>query len=173
MSETLFSIDDDRFDVGQDLDNNVHMMPSDGPTTELAADSFVEQPVTFDFVGENRKNYLFVTDDPRVDYMSDTGMDAFLKTLAARKMSLVDVAVFNLSRHKGAITFAMLIAFFKPKAVVLLGASAVDVGLQEIDVNSIGNMGDIRVFQSYSFDVLLSDGGKKSAFWPVLKSILL
>lgn len=170
MSETLFLIEDDVHPV-----MDVKVLPVEKEVkAEIPAGPIVtEAPPTFAFIGENKRRYLFVTDDAQSDFMSAAGLDAFLKTLGARKMALDDVAVFNMARHQGTVAFTDLAMFFKPQAVVLLGASATQVGIPEIAANSLGKVGDIPVFQTYSFDVLLGDNEKKAAFWPILKSLLV
>ncbi len=178
MSEALFAIEDG--DVRAPADEIVVQEKNaiaNGavPTPEPVA---VPAPVAnprpvFAFLGENKQGYLFVTDDAQSDYMSAEGMDAFTKTLGARKLSLDDVAVFNLGRHAGQVAFSDLTSFFKPRAVVLLGAKATALGVSDIAPNTVGQVEGIPVFQTYSFDVLLIDAGKKSVFWPVLKSLLV
>lgn len=170
MSETLFLIEGDGYPV---MDDKILPLGAKAGSVISAGPIDAEVPPTFAFIGENKRRYLFVTDDAQSDYMSEAGLDAFLKTLGARKLALADVAVFNLAHHQGSVTFADLVVFFKPLAVVLLGPPATRLGMSEIQANSLAKVGDIPVFQTYSFDVLLGDNEKKAAFWPVLKSLLV
>src|SRR5690554_1681310 len=175
MSETLFAIE------GEDAPAEETRAAADAPVAQPAvaipepeteASPAASPPSEFAFLGENQQGYLFVTDDAQADGMSAAAMDAFTKTLAARNLSLADVAVFNVARHTGSLAFADVVAFFKPRAVVLLGPPASQFGLPDVPSNTVGKVGDTPVFQTYSFDVLLADAEKKGAFWPVLKSLL-
>lgn len=178
MSETLFSIEEDSGEampVVEEVATDRGMVGENrGPSSEVETAAEVEHVVpTFRFTGANQRKYLFITDDSQSDFMSEAGMDAFLKTIGARKMELADVAVFNVAHHAGALSWTDLLAFFKPRAVVLLGPAATRLGVADIPANSLEKIGDIPVFQTYSFDVLLADMEKKTAFWPVLKSLLI
>lgn len=178
MSETLFSIEDGDPStlasepvVQEQISTATGAVPASEPVADPAP--VVNQKPAFAFLGGNKQGYLFVTDDAQSEYMSAAGMDAFTKTLGARNLSLDEVAVLNLARHAGQAAFADLISFFKPRAVVLLGAKATALRIPDIALNTVGQVGDIPVFQTYSFDVLLVDADKKSVFWPVLKSLLV
>lgn len=178
MSETLFSVAGEAVDAPVDeprvvADESVAQPAVAVPEPETEATPATSQPAEFAFLGENKRGYLFVTDDPQSDYLSGPAMDAFVKTLGARQLGLADVAVFNAARHAGPVAFADLAAFFKPRAVVLLGPPASRFGLPEVLPNTVGSVGGTPVFQTYSFDVLLVDAEKKGAFWPVLKSLLV
>lgn len=177
MTETLFSIEDSDvhapdIEAGPEHSSAVAAVSVAKPQELEERAPIVAPAPVFSFLGENRQGYLFVTHDPHSDYMSAEGMDAFTKTLAARKLALTDVAVFNLARHAGEVAVADLVSFFKPRAVILLGLEATRLGMPALVFNAIGTAGDVTVFQTYSFDEMIEDAAKKNAFWPVLKSLL-
>lgn len=175
MTETLFAIEDGDVPTAAELqdDTVVAVIPADRPGEAEERAPVVRTAPVFSFLGENKQGYLFVTHDPQSDYMSAPAMEAFTKTLAARNLAQADVAVFNLAQHGEQVVISDLVSFFKPRAVILLGPAAPMLGIPALAFNTVGAVGDVAVFQTYSFDVLIQDAEKKSTFWPVLKSLLV
>src|SRR5690606_25579506 len=82
--------------------------------SEQAAPSFI-------FLGKNERNYLFLTDEQQHEWMPEAAMEAFVKTLAALKLTVNDVAVLNLAKLAVAPPIDQLARFFNPRVVVNLG----------------------------------------------------
>ncbi|WP_353124717.1 hypothetical protein [Parapedobacter pyrenivorans] len=150
MTETIF-------DVAHNAINAV-----EPPAREAEFLGEPKQVPRFSFCGQNQRNYLFLTQDRQNEWMSGTAMDAFIKTLAALKLTMDDVAVLNLARLTEAPSVGDLSLFFKPKVVVSLGASLVWPEQQ-----------GIIVFPTHSFDEMLTDAEKKRVFWTTIKTLLV
>lgn len=176
MSETLFSIGD-----GPSIskEEDVSAMSTTQAEEKPAIDpqvTPVETPVVtpaFSFLGENKRHYLFVTHEHAYDYMSSPAMEAFSKTISALKLQLADIAVINLAKYQQPIAIIELFNAFAPEAIILLGLPAKSLGLADTDPNSIMKHEGIKVFQTYSFETMLTDADKKRDFWTTLKTILV
>jgi hypothetical protein len=133
------------------------------------ADKGLIQPVSnpkpvaqFSFYGKNQRHYLFLTREEQHEWMPVAALEAFTKTLAALKLTIDDIAVLNVAKLPEMPTADAICAFFKPKVVVLLGASLVWPEQQ-----------DLTVFRTHSFDEMLTDAEKKRIFWTTIKTLLV
>ena len=116
----------------------------------------------FSYYGGNRRHFLFLTHDPQNKWMSAAALDAFSKTLGALKLSADDVAVLNMAAFPVVPAVADLVAFFKPKVIVALGATLSGAPSEGVEV-----------FNTHSFDEMLVDAEKKRAFWTTVKTLLI
>jgi len=116
----------------------------------------------FSYYGGNKRNYLFLTHETRYEWMSESALEAFAKTLAALKLSVDDVAVLNVGKLPAVPAKSDLIAFFRPKVVVTLGAAL------PWDATD-----GLTVFEAHSFDEMLVDAEKKRLFWATIKTLLV
>jgi len=117
---------------------------------------------TYPFYGGNKRRYLFITNEPRHQWMSPEAWDAFTKTLAALKLSVDDIALINVGTLSPPPQPAELGGIFNPRVVVLLGAA-----LQWPETS------EITVYNGYSFDDMLADADKKRMFWNTVKTLLV
>lgn len=152
MTETVFDVEDEAVNaVREALVDPRQAVPVQKPVPKLQ----------FSFYGQNKRSYLFLTDEKQHEWMSDPAMEAFVKTLAALKLTIDDVAVLNLAKLKELPSVDDLILFFKPKVMVNLGTS---LNWPEHD--------RVTIFHTYGFDAMLADAEKKRAFWTTIKQLL-
>ena len=158
MTETVFGVGNGEVKAVKDtVAAPVDVSPVSKPEPveiESAAPSFM-------FLGQNKRNYLFLTDERQHDWMSEAAMDAFVKTLAALKFTMDDVALLNVAKLQEPPSFDDLALFFKPKVVVSLGVS---LRWPERE--------DITVFRTDTFDAMIADAEKKRTFWATIKTLL-
>ncbi|WP_262248453.1 hypothetical protein [Parapedobacter soli] len=153
MTETIFDVGDVAVTAGVEA-------PPEAPETEA-----VRKPDSvpqFSFYGQNKREYLFLTDEQQHEWMSEPAMDAFVKTLAALKLTVDDVAVLNLAKLKEPPLIDHLTSVFKPKVVVNLGTSL-----------AWPEQGGVKVFHTSTFDAMLADAEKKRVFWTTIKMLLI
>ncbi|HWK59726.1 MAG TPA: hypothetical protein VNQ80_20455 [Parapedobacter sp.] len=153
MTETVFSVEDGSADTL--VETRTGSKGSEPHKPEQAAPSFV-------FFGQNKRNYLFLSDEKQHEWMSEVAMDAFVKTLAALKLAADDVALLNLAKLAEPPSIGQLALFFKPKVVVNLGTKFV-----------WPEQHDVKLFHTYAFGDMLADAEKKRAFWTTIKHLLI
>lgn len=120
------------------------------------------------FWGANEKNILFLIQNPEEDYFSSEAEDAFLKTLAALKLSLNDVAVFN--RRKAEKSLNEICEALNPKICIYCEE---ENETNKSAFNKITEVEGIACLYTYSFEEMLTDTNKKRVFWNAIKEITL
>lgn len=133
-----------------------------------------KKPDISDFtLGENLKHVLIVINSPDTDMISDNNLNFLSGILKACKLSIRDVAVFNMARMP-AIKYSSLLTKFKPAAVLLFGVAPNQI---DLPVNfpefKILNYSDIQFLTSPSLDVLENDKLLKGKLWACLQQIFL
>lgn len=83
---------------------------------------------TFKFLGENRKNILVVVNNPEDVHIPEGQLSLLINLLAACKLNLGDVAVFNIYQH-AMHTPGEALQFFKCKVIFLFGVEPDKLGL--------------------------------------------
>ncbi len=151
MTETIFGVEDGKGSMADEavepMDISVGHKPAPKPQ--------------FPYNGQNKRNYLFLTDEKQYEWMSGAAMDAFVKTLGALKLAVDDVAVVNLAKLASSPSVTDLAIFFNPRVVVNLGTSFV-----------WPQQDGVTVFHTHAFDDLLVDTEKKQIFWTTIKRLL-
>lgn len=127
----------------------------------------------FVFYGGNKRNYLFLTQEKKHEWMSASALEAFNKTLAALQLSADDVALLNISTLSGTLQGKDLVSAFQPKVMVLLGVLPQSVGLEISSSIVVSDCDGITVFCAGTFDEMLADKEKKRLFWTTIKTLLV
>lgn len=176
MSETLFSLSGD-VAVSEDTPGK-EVITQDGialPSSRLdpvAAGKPAEPKPEIHFLGGNKGHILFVTDSPDYEYMSPAALDAFEKVLGAVKLTLDDVALWNRQSVKQDLDWDDLTQRFAPTLLIQLAVDLSGLGVPSLTLNTAGEHQGIKVFQTSSFEAMLTDVDKKRQFWVVFKSLL-
>ena len=149
------------FDVGEQVDQ------ASAPASAMASEPRqVEKPepeaLSFTFLGQNKRNFLFLTDEQQADWMTGAAMDAFVKTLVALKLTVDDVAVLNIAKLTTRPSSDQLVQFFKPRVVVNLGTPF-----------SWLEQPGVKLLHTHSFNEMLVDADKKRTFWTTIKTLLI
>lgn len=118
------------------------------------------------FWGSNERNIVFLILNPKENYFSSGAEDAFLKTLAALKLSLKDVAVIN--RGTAEKSLGEINKVMNPKVcIVCEGENEANQNI----FNQITEVDGIACLYTYSFEEMLTDTNKKRSFWNAIKGI--
>ncbi|UIR55209.1 hypothetical protein LZQ00_13125 [Sphingobacterium sp. SRCM116780] len=166
MSETIFATADA---IGVLKDNaEVLTQPHIPQQTSAHQESVAE----FIFQGSKEKGILFILRYADFPYFSPEAEDAFIKTIAALKLTLADVAVVNLANAHNPNEFKRIMEFFSPKKIILLGVEPKSLQLPAIAHNSYMHGRVATVFNTFSFEEMFVDLTKKKAFWTEFKSLI-
>ncbi len=151
MNETLFSI-------GEKADeHNV----ADSSSLDL-----------FEYQGDKTTGVLFVLRYPAYPYFSPEAEEAFVKTIGALNLSKDNVAVVNLANPKNPNDWKLIMQFFQPKKVTLLGVDPLSLKLPLIAHNSYMKGKIAVVFNTFSFEEMFADLSKKKLFWNEFKTFI-
>lgn len=118
------------------------------------------------FWGSNEKKVLFLIRNSAVDYFSIEAEDAFLKTLAALKLTIDDVSIVNLARNNTPFNEIKKILSSR-FCIYCEGESEANQNL----FNKLFEKDGLTFFYTYSFEEMLTDVNKKRAFWNAIKEI--
>ena len=122
-------------------------------------------------LGDNRKNILVVVSYPDAMYLPDHDLGFLTGILGSCKLSLADVAVFNLTNHPET-SYREMLAFFKSKIVFLFGVEPTVLGLPlNFPHFQIQPFAGNSFLFSPSLQELENDKVLKSKLWVCLKRI--
>ncbi|TZF85641.1 hypothetical protein FW774_00760 (plasmid) [Pedobacter sp. BS3] len=128
----------------------------------------IEQAPAYIYLGKNKLNTLLVIDNAANEYLDDACMDALVKTLGAKRQSIDDVALLNLSRNEAA-QYEPMKTHFAFKNLVLFGIKPSRIGLPDIPVNKITAQGDVRILVTHTLNEMLDNKEMKKNFWQEMK----
>jgi hypothetical protein len=141
---------------------------------EHGIESAEKKPGIDDYtLGENLKNILIVLNAPDSAMISEENLNFLTGILKACKLSVKDVAVFNLAKLKNT-SYTILLEKFGPGTILLFGVTP-----QEIDLPinfpefKILNYRDVQFLTSPSLDLLQNDKALKSKLWACLQQLFL
>jgi hypothetical protein len=123
------------------------------------------------YLGNNHKNILIVINVPEAVFLPDDNMTFLTGILNACKLSLADVALFNINNHPDA-SFKELNVFFQSKIVLLFDYAPLSFGLPvnfpHFQVQSVAHT---LFLYSPSLNELQNDKLQKSKLWVCLRRI--
>ncbi len=122
-------------------------------------------------LGNNLKHIMVIVNKTDVIYLPDNELIFLTGILAACKLNISDVAIFNLGNHPGT-TYKDLVSYFKSKNVFLFGVEPVDFGLpMNFPHFQQQKFTGITFLFSPSLNELENDKLLKSKLWICLKQI--
>src|SRR5690554_3378608 len=163
MSETIFSSAAEISTIENSLPHT--SLQTDPQKSDLSLSE--NKDTEFLFWGANEKNILFLIENPNEDYFSEEAEDAFLKTLAAMKLSLQDVAVFN--RGKAEYSLSEIHEKLQPKICIYCNG---ENERNQDAFNTLIEANGISSLTTYSFEEMLVDTQKKPNVWNCIKGII-
>ena len=168
MPDELYLLNNDKV-VGQAVSAPSAPMPVLEPTPSPAL--VVETPpVSFNFMGGNKKNLLVITHYPELDFINDAHLTALENILKRLEFSLDDAAIFNIAKHTGA-NHQQVLDFFKPNKLLLLGKRAMPAGIGQLTINQPQQLNNCNTLFSFSFDEMMDSNENKKAFWEQMKKL--
>ncbi|WP_140937447.1 hypothetical protein [Sphingobacterium lumbrici] len=164
MSETIFSTGfSEKEDTGSSVSNTTTIpQPS---TVTGSAEEFIYQ-------GDKSTGVLFILRYPEYPYFSPQAEDAFVKTIGALQLTTHNVAVVNLANPHNPNDFKLIMQFFQPKKITLLGVEPASLKLPAIAHNSYMKGKVATVFNTFSFEEMFVDVEKKKLFWGEFKTFI-
>src|SRR5690606_34222488 len=116
--------------------------------------------------GSNEKNVVFLIRSSAVDYFSPEAEDAFLKTIAALKLTINDVSIVNLA--KTSTSFDDVKKVLNPRFCIYCEGEG---KAKQGRFNTLFVEGGLTFLYTYSFEEMLRDVNMKRAFWNAIKEI--
>ncbi|WP_374950795.1 hypothetical protein [Mucilaginibacter sp.] len=148
------------------------------PVTEVAptvvdpvAQSVLETPKpVFNYLGNNNKRFLILTNYPVEQFMADAHLAALESILKRKELALEDVVILNTYSYPTA-AIKELHGHFKPEKILILGAAAIPSGLKQPGLNQPIRTSTIAILYSFSFDEMMTSNENKKAFWEQMKNL--
>jgi hypothetical protein len=162
--------------------NNIELPAS--LVAELYGSSLVElqdlpvtpQPETVEetgwkFLGGNRKNILIIVEYPGFAFLPDDRLAFLTEILTACKLTLADIAIFNLAKKEDA-PWKKINEFFKPRNVLLFAVEPAVFGLpMSFPFFQVQPFADASFLYSPALEDLEKDKLLKSKLWVCLKRL--
>jgi hypothetical protein len=126
------------------------------------------QPV-FNYLGANKKNFLILVSYPEHEFIKDDHLVALEAVLGRIGHSRDDVAIFNLAKNES--NYEQVLAYFEPKTTIVLGKSAIPVGMVNAKFNSAEKNEGLAVLYTFSFDEMMANVENKKIFWEQIKNL--
>ncbi|CAN5312918.1 hypothetical protein BH09BAC6_BH09BAC6_28790 [soil metagenome] len=127
-------------------------------------------PVSFDYLGQNKKAFLIIVNYPGLEFIHDVHLTALQNILNRLAFEMDDVAILNRAKYEGA-SFEELINFFNPRKLLLLGIDALPAGIAGLTLNQPKQLQNCNALFSFSFDEMMDSNENKKAFWEQMKQL--
>jgi hypothetical protein len=143
-----------------------------------AADPVIEKPgpeikttaITFNYLGQNLKNFLILVHYPELEFIADAHLTALQNILKRKEFELNDVAILNMATYN-TVKLNELTEFFKPAKLLLLGQAALPQGIAPLVLNNPKPLGSYTALYSFGFNEMMDSTENKKAFWEQMKSL--
>jgi hypothetical protein len=93
--------------------------------SEFVEQNFAKNEISY--LGENKKQILFIVNNPKQDFLADEEMKLLTNLLKACKLSLEDIALVNYANHP--YSYEILSEKFHSKKILMFGVSTADLDL--------------------------------------------
>lgn len=161
-----FILEDDIYLLNEDKlnYNNPSVSSTHTPQPEI------ETPeINFNYLGTNKKNFLILTNYPAHDFIADDHLTALESVLGRKSHSRDDVAILNIA--KNASEYAILIDYFKPQTLLILGRESVPAGIGQPKFNQLEKLDGLTILCTFSFNDMMTNTENKKAFWEQVKTL--
>ncbi|MDB4901970.1 MAG: hypothetical protein JWQ63_1251 [Mucilaginibacter sp.] len=158
-----FIMQDELYLLNKDKDSYSNKITPLQPIIETA-------PVSFNYLGENKKRFLIVVHYPALDFMDEKHLSALESTIKRLGFSIEDTAIFNRANYND-VSAEHLFDFFKPKKMLLLGAIAVPPNIEGLSHNKPMQLNNCKTLLTFSFDEMMDNTENKKAFWEQMKQL--
>jgi hypothetical protein len=138
---------------------------------ELYGHSLVEGQGKFAWMGGRAKPILIVVNNEKNAYLSKEDLPFFTRMLNACKLTLDEVALFNLAAHP-ALNQEEWLSFFAPRIVLCFGLSPTQLGLPvDFPLYQLQALKGCTFMHSAPFEKLASDLEERKQCWNSLKRL--
>ena len=130
-----------------------------------------QQDAELKHLGDNKKNILIVVQHHETVYLPDEELTFLTNMLAACKLNLGDVAIFNRHNHP-AMLYESVIRQLRSRKVLLFGVDPVEFGLPvSFPHYQVQNLGSQTFLYSPSLGAQKNDALLKSKLWVCLRNM--
>jgi len=130
-----------------------------------------QNPETFKFLGNNKKNILVVVNNNDAVFLPDNQLTFLTGILNACKLSLDDIALFNFSNYPEA-SYKEILPFFNSKVMLLFAVAPEKIGLPvSFPEFQIQPFSTTTLLYSASLSDLEHDKELKGKLWMSLKRL--
>ncbi|MDB5143595.1 MAG: hypothetical protein JWQ66_2308 [Mucilaginibacter sp.] len=126
------------------------------------------QPLTFNYLGKNLKNFVVLVNYPDLEFIDDTHLTALTNIIKRKDLNIDDLAIVNLANYPAAL-YDDLLMFFKPSKLLILGNNAQPKGIAALTLNIPKSLSGLTSLYSYSFGEMMDSVDNKKAFWEQVK----
>ncbi len=129
-----------------------------------------EAVISFNYQGNNKKNFLVITNYPDQDFIAPNHTTALENTLKRLGFEMDDLAILN-SANYPKIVFNELLKFFNPTRILILGNSAMPEIETAIPFNKCFRYQNIHILLTFSFNEMMDNTDDKKLFWEQMKQL--
>jgi len=144
--------------------------PAPAPVIEQTVPEVKTQPVSFNYLGKNLKNFLILVHYPDLEFIADAHLTALQNILKRKELELHDIAILNMAGY-GNSNFTEITGFFKPAKLLLLGKTAMPQGIAPLQLNKPQALDGLTTLYSFAFDEMMDSVDNKKAFWEQMKTL--
>ena len=173
MQDDIYLLNDDKLQYAQPRETATPTAvaePEPPYTPVLAAAVELPEPVSFKYLGGNKKSFLVITHYPEHDFMHDKHLAALESTLTRLGFTRDDIAIVN-RVHCTDTDFDVLAGFFTPKKLLILGKHAMPLKMESLELNKLKQSGTLTALLTFSFDEMMDSVEHKKAFWEQMKQL--
>lgn len=165
-----FILQDDLYLLNNDKEAYINNPASQALAPEPIAVAEETMPLSFNYLGKHKKNFLVIAHYPGIDFMAEKHLSALESTLKRLEFSMEDVAILNRANH-AEVTIQQLMDFFKPQKLLLLGANALPAAMDLPTLNKPLHFNGCQTLLTFSFDEMMDNIEFKKAFWEQMKQL--
>jgi DNA polymerase III psi subunit len=130
----------------------------------------VQEPITFKFLGKNKRNILILVNDDQNEVSDEMGRELLRKIVKSVNLTANDFALLNYAGYSGA-GFKQLMDSFSSKLVFAFGVTPAQLSLKDYPENTMVTEGTIKLIFSAELRKLDQDPAGKKALWGSLQNL--
>ncbi|MEN0054252.1 MAG: hypothetical protein AAGC65_11310 [Mucilaginibacter sp.] len=145
-------------------------IPAATPITEQAVPEVKTQPISFNYLGKNLKNFLVLVHYPDQEFIAEAHLTALQNILKRKELELHDIAILNMAGYSNS-NFTEITSFFKPTKLLLLGKTTMPQGIATLQLNKPQALDGLTALYSFAFAEMMDSVDNKKAFWEQMKTL--
>jgi len=145
------------------------------PVTEAETPYAMENPVVtqhYTYMGKNQRNILILVNDAQNPVSTEQGRELLRKLVKAIELTANDFALVNYADYTSA-NYKSLSSYFSSKVMFVFGVTPVQLGLDDIPLNSLVKHENTHLIFSSDLHTLDGDQHGKKTLWGSLKQLTL
>lgn len=123
----------------------------------------------FNYLGGNKKSFLILVNYTGHELMPDDHLAALENVLTRKGISRDEIALLNLAKNIN--DHKVIIEYFKPKTLLILGKTAMPAAMSEPLFNQITQQQSLNVLYTFGFDEMMDNVANKRTFWDQVKNL--